>query len=159
MLSEWDRMIKFNTNNLAKQEQTRLAARTGQVSQDNLPITKIKVHHKRVKSENHPVVIQKTQITSPELNLPSVEADTKLIAHVGKSFAETQECPPSSMDFYRVGKNIGKGAFGRVNIAMQLLAGRLVAIKSIDSTSFKDHSRKFMNEVSILKQARHKNIV
>jgi serine/threonine protein kinase len=63
------------------------------------------------------------------------------------------------MDFYKVGKNIGKGAFGRVNIAMQLLAGRLVAIKSIDSARFKDHSRKFMNEVSILKQARHKNIV
>ena len=61
-------------NSLQKQE-----SRTELESQDNLPKTKIKVHHKRVKSENTPVVIPKAQITQPELKMPCVEPNTALV--------------------------------------------------------------------------------
>ena len=62
------------------------------------------------------------------------------------------------MEFYRVGKVIGKGAFGKVNIAMQVIAKQLVAIKSINTTQFKDDVQT-KKEVRILNQTRHRNIV
>ena len=35
-------------------------------------------------------------------------------------------------EFYRIGKMLGKGAFGRVNLAMHKLCDSLVAVKSIN---------------------------
>lgn len=35
-------------------------------------------------------------------------------------------------EFYRIGKMLGKGAFGRVNLAMHKLCESLVAVKSIN---------------------------
>jgi serine/threonine protein kinase len=40
--------------------------------------------------------------------------------------------PVSSYEFYRVGKVLGRGAFGKVNLAMHKICQKLVAIKSID---------------------------
>lgn len=42
----------------------------------------------------------------------------KLVHHIRKTFKLTKECPPTTVEFYRVGKVLGKGAFGKVNIAM-----------------------------------------
>jgi serine/threonine protein kinase len=74
---------------------------------------------------------------------------------------QQHECPCTSVDFYRVGRVLGKGAFGKVHIAIQVLTKQLVAIKSINTEHFKDsgQSKKVMQEVMILKQTRHKNIV
>lgn len=56
---------------------------------------------------------------------------------------------------------LGKGAFGKVNLALQMLAHQYVAIKSINTSHFSEESqsRKVMQEVMILKQTRHRNIV
>jgi len=40
-------------------------------------------------------------------------------------------CPQTELDFYMVGKVLGKGAFGKVNLCIHKLTGKLVAIKSI----------------------------
>jgi hypothetical protein len=41
----------------------------------------------------------------------------KLVHHIRKSYETKNECPVTTVEFYRVGKVLGKGAFGKVNIA------------------------------------------
>ena len=50
----------------------------------------------------------------------------------------------TKIDYYKVGKVIGKGAFGKVNLAIHRLTGKFVALKSIHKT--------FMNDEASLKK-------
>ena len=38
----------------------------------------------------------------------------KLVHYIKKQ----KQCPPTTIDFYKIGKVLGKGAFGKVNLAM-----------------------------------------
>lgn len=50
---------------------------------------------------------------------------------IKKSFKESEQPPQTRVSFYKIGKILGKGAFGKVNLALHILARKLVAIKSI----------------------------
>jgi serine/threonine protein kinase len=80
---------------------------------------------------------------------------------VKKSFRDYKEPPETTTDFYKIGRMLGKGAFGKVNIGMHKLARKLVAIKSINKQFLNDErsKRKVMQEVSIIKRTRHPNVV
>ena len=68
----------------------------------------------------------------------------------------------TSSEFYRISKMLGKGAFGRVNLAIHKLCNQLVAVKSINKQFLsKDESskKKMMQEVLILLKTRHDNLV
>jgi ribosomal protein L21 len=71
---------------------------------------------------------------------------------IKKSFKENDQPPKTKISFYKVGKTIGKGAFGKVNLAMHILARKLVAIKTIkkEHTRKEENYRRLRNEVSIL---------
>lgn len=40
--------------------------------------------------------------------------------------------PETQTENYKIGKVMGKGAFGKVNLAIHRLAGKFVALKSIN---------------------------
>jgi serine/threonine protein kinase len=48
------------------------------------------------------------------------------------------EAPPTDINFYRVGKMLGRGAFGKVNLAMHKLVRKLVALKSLNKSILND---------------------
>ncbi len=56
---------------------------------------------------------------------------------------------------------LGKGAFGKVNLGMHKLTGKMVAIKSISKEYLTDESskRKVMQEFSFLKMMRHPSVI
>ena len=56
---------------------------------------------------------------------------------------------------------MGKGAFGKVNLAIHRLSSKFVALKSINKTFMNEESskRKVMQEFNILRRTRHCNIV
>lgn len=67
----------------------------------------------------------------------------------------------TKMEYYKIGKVIGKGAFGKVNLAIHRLTGKFVALKSINKSFMKDENslKKVRQEYNILKRTRHPNIV
>jgi hypothetical protein len=49
---------------------------------------------------------------------PNSKYKKKLTKHIKLTFMKTGEAPSTTTEFYRVGKILGKGAFGKVNLAM-----------------------------------------
>ena len=93
---------------------------------------------------------------------PRTTARLKLMKLVRLSFATYEHPPKTTSDFYRVGKILGKGAFGKVNLAIHKLSQKMVALKSINKNYLseeKQMKKKVMHEVNIIKLLRHPNIV
>ena len=64
----------------------------------------------------------------------------------------------TGLQFYKVGKVLGQGAFGKVNLGLHRLTRKLVAIKSIDLKVMREDDRKherMMREIDILKILKH----
>lgn len=85
----------------------------------------------------------------------------KLINYNKYYYSKHKTMPTTSLEFYQFVKLIGKGAFGKVTLAIHKLTGRYVAIKAINKEYMQDsYSRqKVMQEVYILRKIRHSNII
>lgn len=83
------------------------------------------------------------------------------IKKIGLSFSQTGAAPETTCDSYKIGKVMGKGAFGKVNLAIHRLAKKFVALKSINKQflSEKASKQKVMQEFVILRRLRHQNVV
>jgi serine/threonine protein kinase len=55
-----------------------------------------------------------------------------MIKIINRSFTINKEPPVTTTDFYKVGRMLGKGAFGKVSLAMHKLTRKLVAVKSMN---------------------------
>ena len=56
----------------------------------------------------------------------------QLSKKIKEAFAKKDDAPETTTEFYRAGKMLGRGAFGKVNLGMHKLTRKLVAIKSIN---------------------------
>lgn len=67
----------------------------------------------------------------------------KLIKFISLYIQKNNEIPPTTLDYYKFVKLIGKGAFGKVTLGIHKLTGKYVAIKTIEKSYMKDEfSRK-----------------
>lgn len=57
---------------------------------------------------------------------------------IHRSFAMSGKAPETDINYYRVGKMLGRGAFGKVNLAMHKLVRKLVALKSLNKECLTD---------------------
>ena len=60
------------------------------------------------------------------------------MTEINKSFKNTEDAPETRLDLYRIGKMLGRGAFGKVNLAMHKLVRKLVALKSLNKECLTD---------------------
>ena len=77
--------------------------------------------------------------------------------YIKNYYKENGKYPDSRIEFYLYGRQIGHGAFGKVNLALHIASGRLVAIKTFSKKHLKNkHARqKIKNEINILSRLRH----
>ena len=89
------------------------------------------------------------------------EESQKLIKYIKNYYNLNNDYPSSDISFYKFGRVIGKGAFGKVNIGLHVLTGRIVAIKSFNKTKFPDekYKKKIMNEINLMKNLKHFSVV
>jgi serine/threonine protein kinase len=113
--------------------------------------------------------------TDPNLS-PYSKDIGKLQKLIRFNFRKFNEPPTTTSEFYRIGRVLGRGAFGKVNLAAHKISEQLVAIKSINKDvlrSSKNHQgnaavpqegehpekKKVMQEFAILKQSNHQSVV
>lgn len=86
----------------------------------------------------------------------------KLIEYI-KNYAMKHyynEYPKTTINFYRIGRRVGHGAFGKVNIGLHVLSGHIVAIKSFNKEKKLFSRSKINYEIRLMKKLRgHRSIV
>jgi tRNA A-37 threonylcarbamoyl transferase component Bud32 len=115
--------------------------------------------HKRAKSNATSPEIGLNKKFNKEENEPS--SQEKIVTAIEESFKTNGTPPKTNVDFYRAGKVLGKGAFGKVSLALHKLSKKLVALKLLNKEFLKNETSKakVMQEVDILIRFRHPNVV
>ena len=62
----------------------------------------------------------------------------KLIQYIKSYVKKMGKLPPTTLDFYKFVKLIGKGAFGKVTLGIHKLTGKSVAIKTFEKEYIQD---------------------
>ena len=90
-----------------------------------------------------------------------LEKCKSLSRYIKQYYQENQKYPSTNLNFYLYGRLIGQGAFGKVNIGLNILAGRVVAIKSFNKKELDkngDNMKKILYETDLMKKMNHPNI-
>ena len=90
-----------------------------------------------------------------------MDKSKKLVEYIKDYFNKNKIYPKTKINFYLYGRQIGQGAFGKVNLGLNVLTGRVVAIKSFKKSSeekFKSNMKKVLYETNLMKNLNHPNI-
>jgi len=153
--------VKTTVTPLKTKEKVNKASMVSSTKQPIVNISK-SVAIKKTVQEKLLNLPEKSNLTTTNLaKLEYAKEISELTKFIKNYFKEHNEAPPTTAEFYRIGKLLGKGAFGKVNLGMHKLTGKMVAIKSINKQYLTDESskKKVMQEYSILKQMRNESII
>ena len=132
---------------------------------NNLVIPKIKT--KIIDLKKTKVIIDKQQTLSNTSrstvhdSFYYLKESQKLSEYIKNYYKENKTYPETNLNFYKYGRLIGQGAFGKVNLGLNVLTGRVVAIKSFNKSNLKSNSEnlnKILYETNLMKRLNHPNI-
>jgi len=84
----------------------------------------------------------------------------KLKDYIKEYYLKYKTYPKTKLKFYKIGRRLGNGAFGKVNLALHILSGHIVAIKSFNKKKNYFNKSQILYEIKLMKILRgHKNIV
>ena len=83
-----------------------------------------------------------------------------LSEHIKTYYQKNKEYPKTDLSFYKYGRIIGRGAFGKVNLGLNILTGRVVAIKSFNKQNISTFTseEKIRKETNLMRNLRHPSI-
>ena len=90
-----------------------------------------------------------------------MEKCNSLSKYIRDYYKRYKNYPNTNLNFYLYGRLIGQGAFGKVNIGLNILSGRVVAIKSFNKKSLStngDNMKKILSETDLMKKLNHPNV-
>ena len=107
------------------------------------------------KKKTQIIDLKKSSITNTNTNSPSLTNTSRSIIHdsfyflkesqklseyIKNYYKENKTYPETNLNFYKYGRLIGQGAFGKVNLGLNVLTGRVVAIKSFNKSNLNSNS-------------------
>ena len=136
-------------------------------SRDNLNISKI--NNNKIKScgkldmyNNKGNEISKNNNNETIKKNIYMEDSLKLTNYIKDYYKKNNEYPNTNIDFYKYGRLIGQGAFGKVNLGLNVLTGRVVAIKSFNKKNLNspnnENMKKIIYETNLMRKLNHPNI-
>ena len=90
-----------------------------------------------------------------------MEKCKSLSKYIKEYYSKNKKYPATDLNFYLYGRLIGQGAFGKVNIGLNVLTGRVVAIKSFNKKDLNkngENMKKILYETNLMKKLNHPNI-
>ena len=92
-----------------------------------------------------------------------MEQSLKLSKFIKNYYLKNYSYPQTNLNFYRIGRIIGQGGFAKVNLGLNVLTGRVVAIKSFNKTiktKYGDNLNmdKILYEINLMRKLNHPNI-
>jgi serine/threonine protein kinase len=94
-------------------------------------------------------------------NMPKWQQEVWAVKRKIKVAFKRDFAPPVTViDFYHIGRVLGKGAYGKVLLGLHRLSRKLCAVKSISKAKISDliNLQKLKNEIFIHRQLRHPNV-
>ena len=88
------------------------------------------------------------------------EESLQLSNYIKNYYKKNKKYPNTKINFYKYGRLIGQGAFGKVNIGLNVLSGRIVAVKSFIKDELKNSQNmsKILYETNLMRKLNHPNI-
>ncbi len=124
---------------------------------DITKIKKIDINKKKKKEDNSLSISLTSSIK--DLNYYKNESK-KLSEKIKNYYIKNKEYPETTLEYYKIGRSIGHGGFGKVNLSLHILSGRIVAIKSINKKKGIYSKKNILYEIKLMKKLRgHKNVV
>ena len=139
-----------------------LVAKGSKISQSikptNSPNLKPIKGHRRIHSDTEYLNKNHTGIS---ISNPPDDIDREKIIETIKQCSISIVPLITTLDFYKIGKPLGKGSFGKVYLGIHKLTGLKVAIKMIEKSYMQnEHSRKkVFQEVYIMNKIHDKNVI
>ena len=115
---------------------------------------------KEKEKEDYQNTISKMSSTTLDSNY-YMEKCNYLSKYIKDYYKKNNKYPSTDLNFYLYGRLIGQGAFGKVNIGLNILTGRVVAIKSFNKKTLNKHGdnmKKILYETNLMKKLNHPNI-
>ena len=135
---------KDNLNNISKINNNKIKS-CGKLDMLNNKVEEIKINNNETIKKNI-----------------YMEDSLKLSNYIKDYYKKNKEYPSTNIDFYKYGRLIGQGAFGKVNLGLNVLTGRVVAIKSFNKKNLNspnnENMKKIIYETNLMKKLNHPNI-
>lgn len=149
-------LVNINSN-LVK-ENSNINKKNVNNSQENSYLNKISTKEETVDFMNRSF---ESNISKLNENLIYQKESKKIKEYIKNYYLKYKEYPKTDINFYKIGRFLGKGAFGKVNLGLHILSGRLVAIKSFNKQKIdlEKLKRKISFETNTLKSLYHVNVV
>ena len=153
----------INNNNFNEQKQIKeniqlLKNNLAQKVNFNQRISNQNLQNK-LNSKEHPTF--STLSSSAHDNYYYLSQSKKISTYIKNYYIENGKYPETNLTFYKYGRMIGQGAFGKVNLGLNVLTGRIVAIKSLNKQNLEknnENKKKILYEVDLMKKLNHPNI-
>ena len=147
--------LSMQKNNL--KEELNLEPKNNNVIKVNNKLNSIDLLNQRKSKSSQKDFSNKDNITK---NI-YMESSLNLTNYIIKHYKKNKKYPNTNLSFYKYGRLIGQGAFGKVNLGLNVLTGRVVAIKSFNKKNFdvnSDFIKKIIYETNLMKKLNHKNV-